>query len=356
MFEDFLNKTQKLMAQGEPFAVATVVRCLPPTSGKPGDKAIITSDGKLWGWIGGGCAQPVVAKEALKALVEERPRLVRISPRPDAPEEGIVDYTMTCHSGGALDIYIEPVLPKPHLVVLGRSPVALTLARLGKTIGYAVSIIVGEALSNQHSAFSRSAGTREAGKEEAENTDRGATDVAETFPSIEVIQAHDYNLERAKVSPRTMIVVSTQGEGDEEALEQALKTEAGYVAFVASKTKAEKVFDYLQTRGVDAEKIQRVKAPAGLDIGASSPEEIAVSILAEIIHVRAKAEKETTKTSPALTVNQSGAKDPICGMNVSIANARYKAEFEGKTFYFCCANCKQTFEREPTRYLSQAGV
>jgi xanthine dehydrogenase accessory factor len=333
MFEDFLNKTQKLMADGESFAVATVVRCLPPTSGKPGDKAIITADGKLWGWIGGGCAQPVVAKEALKALAEERPRLVRISPRPDAPEEGIVDYTMTCHSGGALDIYIEPVLPKPRLVVLGRSPVAQTLARLGKTMGYAVSMIVEEAPIHPHATLS-----------------------AEAMADIELIPARDYSLERVKVTARTFLVVATQGEGDEEAVEQALKTEAGYVAFVASKTKAEKVFDYLKTRGAGAERIQRVKAPAGLDIGATSPEEIAVSILAEIIHVRAKAGKETAKASPALTVIQSGAKDPICGMNVTIANARYQAEFEGKTYYFCCAGCKQTFEREPTRYMAHGSM
>jgi xanthine dehydrogenase accessory factor len=131
-----------------------------------------------------------------------------------------------------------------------------------------------------------------------------------------------------------------------------LKTEASYVAFVASKTKAEKVFDYLRTRGVSAEKVKRVKAPAGIDIGASLPEEIAVSILAEIIQVRASAGKGTAKASPALTVIQSEAKDPICGMSVSIANARYKAEFEGKLFYFCCAGCKQTFEREPKRYMA----
>jgi len=334
MWDEFLKKMAELMAQGESFAVATVVRCLPPTSGKPGDKAIITADGKLWGWIGGGCAQPVVAKEALKALAEERPRLVRISPRPDAPEEGIVDYTMTCHSGGALDIYIEPVLPKPHLLVLGRSPVAHTLARLGKTIGYAVSMIVGEeAPIDPHTAISA-----------------GAT------PDIEVIQARDYSLDHARVTARTFVVVATQGEGDEEALEQALKTEAGYVAFVASKTKAEKVCDYRQTRGIGAERIQRVKAPAGLDIGASSPEEIAVSILAEIIHVRTKAAKETAKTSPVMAVIQSGAKDPICGMSVSITNARYQAEFEGKTYYFCCSGCKQTFEREPTRYLAHGSM
>src|SRR5215467_7633655 len=195
MFEEFLKKTAELASQGATFAVATVVRCLPPTSGKPGDKAIITADGKLWGWIGGGCAQPVVAKEALKALAEERPMLVRISPRPDAPEEGIVDYTMTCHSGGALDIYIEPVLPRPHVVILGRSSVAQMLARLAATIGYAVSVVVREA-------------------------------VGEAVDRVEAFQAQDYALERAKVTPRSMIVVATQDDGDEEALWQALRTEA----------------------------------------------------------------------------------------------------------------------------------
>src|ERR1700741_4935899 len=137
MLDQFLQKTTELLARGESFVTATVVRCQAPTSGKPGDKAIVHTDGKLWGWIGGGCAQPVVIKEALKALADAQPRLVRISPS-SSPEEGIVDYTMPCHSGGTLDIYIEPVLPKPHILILGRSPVAKTLARLGKGLGYSV--------------------------------------------------------------------------------------------------------------------------------------------------------------------------------------------------------------------------
>jgi xanthine dehydrogenase accessory factor len=113
IFEQFLNKADELLAKGEPFAVALVVRYEAPISGKPGNKAIIRADGKLWGWIGGGCAQPVIVKQALQALADGQPRLVRISPS-SSPEEGIVGYTMTCHSGGTLDIYIEPVLPKPH--------------------------------------------------------------------------------------------------------------------------------------------------------------------------------------------------------------------------------------------------
>src|SRR4029077_8492997 len=140
MFDRFLNKAAELLAKGESFVTASVVRFQAPISGKPGDKAIIFADGKMWGGIGGGCVQPVVINEALKALADGQPRLVRISPTA-APEDGIVDYTMTCHSGGTLDIYIQPVLPKPHILIFGRSPIAQTLARLGKAIGYRVSVV-----------------------------------------------------------------------------------------------------------------------------------------------------------------------------------------------------------------------
>jgi xanthine dehydrogenase accessory factor len=255
---------------------------------------------------------------------------VRISPSDSNPEEGIVDYTMTCHSGGALDIYLEPVKPKPQIVILGRSPVAQILARLGSTIGYGVSVVLAEeALSNQHSAFSPEAATAEI---------------------AEVIQSQDYNLERAKVTAQTFVVVSTQGEGDEEALEQAINSNALYVAFVASKTKAGKVLEFLKTRGVSQEKTSRVRAPAGLNIGATSPEEIAVSILAEIVQIRASAAKSASK--PTLSVIQDDAKDPICGMTVEKSKTKHKAEFKGKTFYFCCAGCKQRFEQSPERYLA----
>jgi xanthine dehydrogenase accessory factor len=325
MLDRFLKKTSELMANGTFFAVATVVRCQPPTSGKPGDKAIIHADGKIWGWIGGGCAQPVVAKEALQAMADGRPRLVRISPSLSDPEEGIVDYTMTCHSGGAMDIYIEPVLPRPHLVVLGRSPVAQTLARLGRTIEYAVSVVSPEV-------------------------------VEEGFADAELIAARDYSLQNAGVSSRTFIVVSTQGEGDEEALEQALKSDALYIAFVASKTKADKVFDYLKSRGISAERLGKVRAPAGLDIHAQSPDEIAVSILAQIIQVRGEKARVPGLSKPGLSlpIVTTEVKDPICGMTVDPNKASHKSEYRGKMFFFCCAGCKQTFEREPERYVELA--
>jgi xanthine dehydrogenase accessory factor len=322
MWSQFLEKTSELLGQGASFAVATVVRVLPPTSGKPGDKAIIQADGRLWGWIGGGCAQPVVIKEALKALAEGTSRLVRISPSPNPSEEGTVDYTMTCHSGGALDIYIEPVLPKAHVVILGRSLVARTLAKLASTIGYAVTVVA----------------------------DGEMEDVAET----KLVQSREYSLERASVSANTLIVVSTQGEGDEEALEQALKSEASYIGFVASRTKAQKVFDYLKVAGIPDAKLNLVRAPAGLDIHARSPEEIAVSILAQLIQVRSEMKKPASVSRPAvsLPIVETEAKDPICGMAVNTSGAKHKVEYGGKTFFFCCAGCRQAFEREPARYAS----
>jgi xanthine dehydrogenase accessory factor len=331
MLEQLLRQSAELLAKGETFAMATVVRCQPPSSGKPGDKAIIFADGKLSGWIGGGCAQPVVIREALKALADGKPRLVRISPTADGSEEGVVDYTMTCHSGGSLDIYIEPVVPSPHLVILGRSPVARTLARLGRAAGYNVTVVVAQA-------------------------------DAEGFGDADIIVEKDFNLGGIKLTPQTFVVVSTQGEGDEEALEQAVSSAGGdakYIAFVASKIKAGKVLDHLGTRGVAAEKLQRVRAPAGLDLGARTPEEIAVSILAEIVQVRgAKAGQPQQRDDPGApaiqTVVIAGAKDPICGMLVDPSQASHKSEYQGRWFYFCCAGCQREFDQAPAKHAAFA--
>jgi xanthine dehydrogenase accessory factor len=343
MFDRFLNKASELLARGEPFVTASVVRFQAPISGKPGDKAIIFADGKMWGWIGGGCAQPVVIKEALKALADGKPRLVRISPAA-VPEDGIVDYTMTCHSGGTLDIYIEPVLPKPHILIFGRSPIAQTLARLGKTIGYRISAV-------------------------APGADR------EQFPDVDLLHTDsnfgELNLDKLRIARETFIVVSTQGESDEEALEHAARSNAMYVAFVASKIKAQKVLEYLREAEVPAERVSQIRAPAGLDIHAASPEEIAVSILAEIIHLKgagAKVVAEPKKSTPT-ALNLSGlalpvltqpppdeARDPVCGMFVNVIGAKYKSVHAGSDVYFCCAGCKQTFDRQPEKYALSVGA
>lgn len=316
-FDQFLAKAAELLVKGEPFVTAAVVRFEAPISGKPGDKAIILADGRMWGWIGGGCAQPVVVKEAMKALADGQPRLIRISPTA-SPEQGIVDYTMTCHSGGTLDIYIEPVLAKPQILILGRSPVAQSLAKLGKAIHYRVTVVAPNAGQEQ-------------------------------FPDVDAFHA-DFELGELKIDPDTFIVVSTQGEGDEEALLQAAKSAANYVAFVASRVKAQKTLDSLREAGVPSERLNRVRAPAGIDIGARSPEEIAVSILAEIIEMRAARAKQATARKSALPVAAQESKDPVCGMQVNAGAAKFKSQHHGTTVYFCCAGCKQNFDKQPEKY------
>jgi xanthine dehydrogenase accessory factor len=178
----------------------------------------------------------------------------------------------------------------------------------------------------------------------------------EAFADANIIASRDYSLDLVKPAVSAFIVVSTQGEGDEEALEQALKTEARYVAFVASKTKAEKVFDYLKSRGITSETLKQLHSPAGLDLNAKSPEEVAVSILAEIVQARNQVEKPSAKasvmTGPALPVLNAGARDPVCGMSVNVDYARHKSDHAGTTYYFCCAGCKHDFDREPQRYLA----
>lgn len=315
MFDRFLSKAGELVARGESFAIAEVVRHVNPISGKTGDKAIILSDGTIWGWIGGGCAQPAVVNEGLKALKDGRPRLVRISPT-STEEEGTVAYTMTCHSGGTLDIYIEPILPKPHILILGRSPVGRTLATLAKAINYTVTVAAPQA--------SR-----------------------ENYPDADRIQP-DLNLGGLRIVPKTFVVVSTQGEYDEEALEKALETGASYIAFVASRAKAAKVIQSLRARRVDETRLRQVSAPAGLDIHARSQEEIAVSILAEIIQLNGN--ETIDQEEPSCLAQQTEAKDPICGMTVNIARANYVSDFDGRSFFFCCAGCKQAFDKEPEKH------
>jgi xanthine dehydrogenase accessory factor len=316
MFDQFLNKASEMLASGQSFAIAEVVHFLKPVSGKSGDKAIISADGAIWGWIGGGCAQPVVVKEALKALKDGRPRLVRISTS-SAEEEGVVAYNMSCHSGGTLEVYIEPVLPKPHILIVGRSPVGRTLARLAKTINYTVTIA-------------------------APGADQASyPDADHVFP--------DLNLDGHNVTPRMFIVVSTQGEQDEEALEQALHTNASYVAFVASKTKAARVIRFLEERGIDKARLSRVRAPAGLNIQARSQEEIAVSILAEIVQL-SRNQSAVDRAPVSAPEKRAEAKDPICGMTVDVAKAKHMSEFDGRRLYFCCAGCKQAFDKQPEKY------
>ncbi len=323
MLPDLLTLAADLRTRGEPFALATVVRCERPTSAKPGAKALIRSDGGLVGWVGGACAEPVVTREALAALRDGQPRLLVLvgeGGRDPTRTEGIVHLPMTCHSGGTLEIYVEPFLPKALLVLVGHGPVVDTLARLGESTGYAVTVVP---------------------------TDRAASDL------------RALGLDRSAA-----VVVATHGELDEDALAQVLATPAGYVSLVASPKRAASVVGTLRDRGVPRAQLDRFKAPAGLDIGATTPEEIAVSILAEIIQARHGHKTEPAETPAFVPPSTLGARaatpaepptdatDPVCGMAVRIATARHRSDWAGRSVYFCCARCKDAFEADPRRYVA----
>lgn len=318
MIDEFLKQSLKLRERREAYAHAIVVRHGKPISSKPGDKAIICRDGTMHGWIGGGCTHPVVVKEALQALQEGEPRLVAITPSGAVqPIRDFAQHPMTCHSGGALDIYIEPVLPNPLVVVMGHSPVGQSLARLVQEVGYSVAV----------SKSLKLEGTEQ------------------TFP--------EHDLSGLALAEPCFIVVSTQGEDDELALQAALQTDVGYVAFVGSKKKAEALKEYLQREGIPEDRLNALRTPAGLDLQARTPGEIAVSILAEIVQIHRNptsgfAESDTPKGA----VDSQEAVDPVCGMAVAINSVKHVAKHEGRTFYFCCAGCRIRFEAEPERYLA----
>jgi xanthine dehydrogenase accessory factor len=310
MAEPLIDVAADLQRRGEPFVLATVVRCEAPTSAKPGAKALVHADGRVEGWVGGACAEPVLIREALKALRDGRPRLVGLygeGGRQPGRTEGILDYAMTCHSGGTLEIYVEPYLPTPQLVLVGHGPVIEALETLGRAAGYALVPLP------DASAWGR--------------------------------------LDAQELGRRASVVVATHADSDEDALERVLRSDAGYVSLVASRKRTTAILGRLSQRGVAAERLGRLKAPAGLDLGAVTPVEIAISILAEIVQHHRGDKTAEAEVAPAVA-SPTEAIDPICGMSVDIARARYRSENAGRTTYFCCLNCKETFDRDPGRYLA----
>jgi len=335
MNNDLLERASELSRAGVPFAFATVVRAEKPTSAKPGANAIITSDGALSGWVGGSCTEHTVLSQARKALSDGEPRLVRMCPPEKlgiAPLEGVIEVALTCASGGTLEVYIEPHLPRPQLVAVGHLPVALALAQLGSSLGYEVSVLGPDATPDRFSGVAR----------------------------VHVFESLDFS--HVKVTPQTYIVVASHGNYDEEGLVGALMSDAPYVALVASRKRAESVVEYLRETGMPADRLARLKYPAGLDIGAVTPEEIALSILAEIIQVRRQSSHNAQQSAPAIDPQpeieehaQTEAIDPVCGMTVEIAIARHKSEYAGQTYYFCAPGCKRSFEKDPSKYVEATG-
>ena len=329
MLDEFLIKAQELRKKNEAFAIAVVVRREAPCSGKSGDKAIINKYGEIIGWIGGGCVKSIVIKEAEDAMKSGEARLVKIGQSSSSvKQEGVMEYKMTCLSEGSAEVFIEPVLPPPHLVVMGKGAIAKALVKLGKAIGYHVTAVASEAKPN---------------------TFEGADELITQM-----------NLQQVHITSFSFIVVATQGEEDEKALEQALQQQTAYTGFVASKKKKTAVFEYLNQSGIPRSKIDAIKSPAGININAKKPEEVAVSILAEIIHVQNNLPGSVGFTQYDETRAEAGKPkfyiNPVCGVPIDVNNPKHIIEYKGEKVYFCCDGCKIKFEQEPEKYMKKPVV
>lgn len=339
-----MERAAELERRGEAFALATVVWRQGPSSGQLGSRAIITSSGELLGWIGGACAEPSVIGQARQVITDGEPRLLLLGTPDQLPSsarfggplpEGMTVVPISCQSEGALEVYVEPVLPVPHLLVVGRSPMAHALADLALALGW-----------------------------------RART-----------VDWQDFSA--ADADERSMVVVATQGHGDEEAIERAAAIRPAYLGLVASRKRGAAVLGYLAERGVPKEQLDRVKAPAGLDLGKTSHVEIAVAILAELVQLRAAGaigagpagsvtgavrtpvppSRASAPAHGATDQAQPGRAgeadppaevvDPICGMTVSTRRdqaATSPVSYEGVTYHFCGAGCRHEFESDPASY------
>ncbi|WP_419855465.1 XdhC family protein [Candidatus Poriferisodalis sp.] len=293
-----IERATELARSGEAFVLATVVWREGPTSGQRGSRAIYTAAGEMYGWIGGACAEPVFIREAIATLEAGTPRLLALgaSDRFGDLPQGTTAVPMSCQSEGALQIYLEPVVAAPHLVIVGGSPMATTLSVLAAQLDWRVELV----------------------------------DRAEFSEGL--------------LTPQSMVVVATQGHGDEDVLVAAFKADPAYVGLVSSARRGRSVRTLLADQGVGETQLGALRAPAGLDLGSTSHKEVAVSILAELVQLRAQGAFAATASAQASAT--PAAVDPVCGMTVQVDPATPSLQIGDEVFYFCCAGCRTTFARE----------
>jgi xanthine dehydrogenase accessory factor len=302
---EVFHQAEELSRRGEEFALATVVWRQGPSSGQPGARALITAAGQLHGWIGGACAEPVVVREAQRVIAERTAKLLLLG----TPEQfggsipdGMVAVAISCQSEGAMQVYIEPVIPTPNVTIVGRSPMVHTLAELTRALGWRADVCDGPDLS------------------------------------------------AADLDARSVVIIATQGHGDEDAVERAVSAFPAFVGLVASRRRGEAVLGYLADRGVPGNLLERVHAPVGLDLGHTTHREIAVAILAQLVQLRAAGELAPSSDMAATAPAVADTRDPVCGMTVRADASSHPVEHDGVTYHFCCVGCRDTFVREPHAY------
>ena len=304
-----MERALELTRSGEPFALATVVWRKAPSSGQHGSRAIVTASGELHGWIGGACAEPVIIREAQKAIEEGSPRLVWLGQADEFEgmhvPNGVYTVPMSCQSEGALQIYIEPASTAPHLVIVGRSPMAITLSQMATLLDWRVDLIDGR-------EFTQSSATG-----------------------------------------RSVVVVATQGHGDEDVIETVLAINPAYVGVVASARRGEALRGYLSDRGFDRSVIDRIRVPVGLDLGHTTHREVAVAVLAELVQRRAAGEFPSAGLVTSVA-RPTEVLDVVCGMTVPADDDHYPFQHEDSTYWFCCPGCRYSFKKDPASFLQEA--
>ncbi|SDD16654.1 XdhC family protein [Paraburkholderia lycopersici] len=333
---DLLQLEQRLIDAGAPFAVVTVIRAAPPTSTHVGAQALVEANGALHGWVGGGCSQTIVVEAARQSIRTGQPRRVRISNEPTPAEAEVEAHAMPCASNGALELFIQPTVPAPLVAVLGATPAAHEACAFARRVGFRASIAADLARAGQP------------------GFDAAALDRAGT----------------------AFVLVATQGDGDEVALEAALRSGARAVLLIASYRKAERLRAAMRLRGIDEARLAALHAPAGPAIHAHTPQEIALGAVAGLVALRHEMAEAAgraqaaaphgaiaTETVPPLPpcealgapVAEAGHYvNPVCGMSVEIAKAKHVVDYGGRKVYFCCDGCKIEFERAPEHYLAAA--
>lgn len=279
---DWIRQAAAWEAAGRPFALVTVLRAEAPTSAKPGDKALVDADGQIHGWIGGGCAQPAVVTTVRRALADGQPRTIRIAPADESRERSlanVLEFGMACHSGGTLELFVDPVAPPAQLVVVGDSPVARALAGLAPRVGLQVAVVA-----------------------------HGAT--AADFPDAARVLGDDQPAAvTAALAAGALVVVATQGRRDIPGLRAALALRPRHCWFVASARKADVLKANLMTAGEEAAAVAAIQAPAGQAIGARTPEEVALSVLAAVVAARRGGEPQAEAAAPAAA--SAAALEPV---------------------------------------------
>lgn len=305
-----MQQAVDLAKSGESFVLATVVWRQGPSSGQNGSRAIVTADGKLHGWIGGACAEPVILSQAKEVLLEGKPRLIWLGQEDELSQihipAGVFSVPISCQSDGALQIYLEPMQAAPLLTIVGRSPMAITLEKLAASLSW----------------------------------------------KVKLVDVNDFT--GGEVMPQSWVVIATQGHGDEEAIELVLTKNPSYLGVVASKKRGQVIKDYLASRKVSANQIDKIRIPCGLDLGHTSHREVAVAILAELVKLRAAGEVATPKKElPLLNEEITQVVDPVCKMTVVAEKANRPFEYRGIVYYFCAPGCRAAFESDPITFLAE---